>query len=765
MEEPHMKHAKRLLSLLMALILVLGILPVIPLTTASAAQSVTVYFKDTDGWGNVHGYVWDSNNDQLLGDWPGTQLAKGSNGLYALTVDYNSSVSSKFNFIFNDGADRKTADLSLSNSQLSSGDTYFVSGGNGTPTKMVLPSVSGNKVTFTYEGSGTNVYVAGSMNDWSTSANKMTKSGSKFTATMELAPGQYEYKFVVDGSWINDPANPLTTGSDNNNYFVMPGMQDIYVYATKGTATTLPAEMTCTTTDGSSQKKAVTYKVKNSADSSYVTISGNQFTVSTSYPSDTLALTASTSDGLSCTVTVDVSGNTPDSTRVKIHFINSTAWDGVCAYIWSSGAALSQSWPGQTLQRGADGLFTLDVSAIFASGETMGVLFHNNKGAQTTDVTISASQLSSGNVELWVQPATTADSDGKYKATVTDSLSKQFLSTQVDGNKVTFRYNGSGSKVYLAGTFNDWSTSATQMTKSNGVFSTTVTLDPGIHEYKFVVDSNWITDPGNALTGGYDGNSILVVPTGEAPEDTGKITVKLHFYRDSGYSGWDVWYWTADSDGKAATLQSVSGDKGRVATFTVDGKNTNVGYVVRKIDWSDKEFYDRFIDLSGVKSGTVHYYLNSGSATGSRILDSDVVNGAKITYANLDYDTGKIFAQLSLPYDGTVSNAFSVTGGNSAVSVTGVSEADGGYWLSLSRTLTLAEASNCQVVFNGGRCSLSTDGLFYSDKFAADYTYSGDDLGATWSKSSTTFKVWAPTAKDAHVKIYQSGNYGTDDQL
>ena len=420
-----MKRTQRLLSLLMALILMLSILPVIPLTTASAAQSVTVYFKDADGWGTVYGYVWDANDNKLLGDWPGTKLSKGSNGLYALTVDFTPSSSNKFNFIFNNNAGSQTADLTLSYAQLTSGDTYFVSGGSGTPTKMVLPTVSDGKVTFTYEGSGTNVYVAGSMNGWSTSANKLTKSGSKFTTTMTLAPGQYEYKFVVDGTWINDPANPQTTGDDNNNYFIMPGMQDITVYATKGTATTLPAEMTCTATDGSSQKKDVTYQVANSSDSSYVTLSGNKLTVSSSYPSNTLALTASTSDGYSCTVTVDLSGNAPAGTRVKVHFINSTAWDGVCAYVWSSASALSQSWPGQTLQRDGDGLFTLDLTASFASGETMGVLFHNNKGAQTTDITISASQLSSGSVELWVQPATTADSDGKHTATVTDSLSKQ----------------------------------------------------------------------------------------------------------------------------------------------------------------------------------------------------------------------------------------------------------------------------------------------------------------------------------------------------
>ena len=47
------------------------------------------------------------------------------------------------------------------------------------------------------------------------------------------------------------------------------------------------------------------------------------------------------------------------------------------------------------------------------------------------------------------------------------------------GKTVTFRYNGTGTNVYLAGSFNNWSTSATPMTKSGNVFSTTVTLAEG----------------------------------------------------------------------------------------------------------------------------------------------------------------------------------------------------------------------------------------------------------------------------------------------
>lgn len=36
--------------------------------------------------------------------------------------------------------------------------------------------------------------------------------------------------------------------------------------------------------------------------------------------------------------------------------------------------------------------------------------------------------------------------------------------------------------------------------------------------------------------------------------------------------------------------------------------------------------------------------------------------------------------------------------------------------------------------------------------------YDGDDLGAVWSKDSTTFKLWSPTASDVKVRLYEYGS-------
>jgi len=54
-----------------------------------------------------------------------------------------------------------------------------------------------------------------------------------------------------------------------------------------------------------------------------------------------------------------------------------------------------------------------------------------------------------------------------------------------------------GSTVYLAGSFNDWSAEDKKLTdkKGDGVFTTRVTLPPGIYEYKFVINGIWTLDP------------------------------------------------------------------------------------------------------------------------------------------------------------------------------------------------------------------------------------------------------------------------------
>jgi 1,4-alpha-glucan branching enzyme len=59
------------------------------------------------------------------------------------------------------------------------------------------------------------VVVAGNFNMWNRSELQMQKVQGGWELPYVLAPGNYEYKFLVDGKWIIDPDNPNTTGSDD----------------------------------------------------------------------------------------------------------------------------------------------------------------------------------------------------------------------------------------------------------------------------------------------------------------------------------------------------------------------------------------------------------------------------------------------------------------------------------------------------------------------------------------------------------------------
>jgi 1,4-alpha-glucan branching enzyme len=51
------------------------------------------------------------------------------------------------------------------------------------------------------------VYLAGDFNNWDSSANPMKKDKKGIWKTaLSLKPGRYEYRFLVDGNWENDPS-------------------------------------------------------------------------------------------------------------------------------------------------------------------------------------------------------------------------------------------------------------------------------------------------------------------------------------------------------------------------------------------------------------------------------------------------------------------------------------------------------------------------------------------------------------------------------
>ena len=54
---------------------------------------------------------------------------------------------------------------------------------------------------------------------------------------------------------------------------------------------------------------------------------------------------------------------------------------------------------------------------------------------------------------------------------------------------------------------------------------------------------------------------------------------------------------------------------------------------------------------------------------------------------------------------------------------------------------------------------------YNSPNFEANYTYDGNDLGATWTADKTQFRLWAPTADSVQICLYKSGDADAKDLL
>ncbi|MGA1839620.1 MAG: glycogen-binding domain-containing protein [bacterium] len=89
------------------------------------------------------------------------------------------------------------------------------------PSKPATKSIQ-----FSYYAPDANqVNLAGDFNDWNTNSCSLTRSNSgEWTTSLQLKPGVYDYRFLVDGEWRDDPKSservPNSFGSQNDRIVV-----------------------------------------------------------------------------------------------------------------------------------------------------------------------------------------------------------------------------------------------------------------------------------------------------------------------------------------------------------------------------------------------------------------------------------------------------------------------------------------------------------------------------------------------------------------
>lgn len=253
---------------------------------------------------------------------------------------------------------------------------------------------------------------------------------------------------------------------------------------------------------------------------------------------------------------------------------------------------------------------------------------------------------------------------------------------------------------------------------------------------------------------------FMDVVTVQAAEE---LTLKLHYHRpDETYDGWDAWLWEEGGDGGAFPFAEEDGEM--VATKVITPGVTSVGFIVRTADWTKDVNADQFIDISEMVSGTVHIYVESGVEGYTKEYGEDAVTGTKLSKARYDNETQTITVKMTGAIDGDLANVFSIVGADGEAAIKEVTAGEQfEYLVAVEHPLELAK--NYNIIFEGNEYKVVMPNIYSTEGFENEYTYTGTDLGATWSSDKTAFRVWAPTAEAVKVNLYTSGTAGMDDLI
>ncbi len=253
-------------------------------------------------------------------------------------------------------------------------------------------------------------------------------------------------------------------------------------------------------------------------------------------------------------------------------------------------------------------------------------------------------------------------------------------------------------------------------------------------------------------------------PPSDLPSD---ITVNLHYLREDGeYEGWNVWFWTT-GDGAAYDFGSDEDEHGVVCTGVFPAATREVGFIVRLNEWEAKDWdADRFIDTSSILAGTVDVYVTSGKEGFDTVFADDCVRGAGVSSAVVGDDYKSVAVTLTEDYKEDMTFEVLDESGSVVKSDSLEADPDNKTKVVISFGEELDAFSSYKIRFNGTYLfDVTVPDLFATESFEKKYTYTGGDLGAVWSKASTTFKVWAPTAEGVKVNLYKGGNKSGDDLI
>jgi len=300
------------------------------------------------------------------------------------------------------------------------------------------------------------VYLSGTFNNWSTMQTPMIRCDSGWFITLELKPGKYSYKYIIDGKWSPDPYNKLreddSQGGENSvvfcyNYrFFLPyyeGSKNVFLAGSFNNWNPRELRMRRIKTGWAINLylREGTHAYKFIVDNEWILDPNNEV-------------------------------QRPDG-------------NGNANSFMSIGDTMFFTLKDHTAIK------EVNVAGDFNAWNKSELLMQKINGGWQLPYVLAA-----GNYEYkfildgrWI-----SDPDNPY----TLKSGNSFLTIKPN---YVFRLEGyaNANTVILTGSFNGWNTDSYEMKHKNGIWVFPIYLRPGKHTYKFIVDGKWITDPGNEL--------------------------------------------------------------------------------------------------------------------------------------------------------------------------------------------------------------------------------------------------------------------------
>lgn len=275
---------------------------------------------------------------------------------------------------------------------------------------------------------------------------------------------------------------------------------------------------------------------------------------------------------------------------------------------------------------------------------------------------------------------------------------------------------------------------------------------------------------------------LLLMPAAETFAQSGKTKIIIHYAKIPNTDlKWNMWLWP---DKKAGSkFDFTDNDKfGEVCVAEFDGELNKVGFLVRTDEWKRDIVDDRFIEKFNKSLGEVWikggdpkvYYSLAEAKAGNTQLEpvpaTQLDKTGKFIIAKLDkMNYISIETNIAFPFISEINEGITVKSNGEILTIKKVTSdklTNGSTKIAkieLSKNVNLGEKITVSKLGFPEKDVVLGD-VIRSAAFEKMFYYEGNDLGNIYSKSKTSFRVWAPTAAEVKLVTYKNWNdkIGTD---